>query len=48
MLDSFRQGVLDQEVYEKLLADIDARLSRLESGEDEKTIDEPGFDEKKA
>ena len=37
VIDSFRQGVLNQEVYEKLLADIDARLLRLESGEEEKT-----------
>jgi hypothetical protein len=37
VLDSFRQGVLEQEIYEKLLADIDARLLRLESGEEEKT-----------
>ncbi|MEO6971296.1 MAG: Na+/H+ antiporter, partial [Chthoniobacterales bacterium] len=48
VLDSFRQGVLDQEIHEKLLADIDARLLRLESGEEEKTIDEPDSDEKKA
>ena len=33
VIDSFRQGILSQEVYEKLLADIDARLLRLESGE---------------
>jgi CPA1 family monovalent cation:H+ antiporter len=39
--ESFRQGVLNQEIYEKLLADIDARLLRLESGEDEKTVKEP-------
>ena len=31
----FRQGVLNQEVYERLLADIDARLPWLESGEEE-------------
>ncbi len=36
VIESFRQGVLDQEVYDKLLADIDARLLRLESGEEEK------------
>ena len=41
VIDSFRQGVLDQEIYEKLLADIDARLLRLESGEEEKTVEEP-------
>ena len=40
MIDSFQQGLLDQEIYEKLLADIDARLLRLESGEEE-TIEEP-------
>ena len=38
--DAFRQGLLDQAVYEKLLADIDARLLRLESGEEEKTTEE--------
>ncbi len=41
VIDSFRQGVLDQAIYEKLLADIDARLLRLESGEEEKTVEEP-------
>ena len=41
VIDSFRQGVLSQEIYEKLLADIDARLLRLESGEEEKTTEEP-------
>jgi CPA1 family monovalent cation:H+ antiporter len=40
-IDSFRQGVLSQEVYEKLLADIDARLLRLESGEEEGSAAEP-------
>jgi CPA1 family monovalent cation:H+ antiporter len=44
VLDSFRQGVLDQEIYEKLLADIDARLLRLESGEEEKSAVEPDPD----
>jgi hypothetical protein len=39
VIDAFRQGLLDQTVYEKLLADIDARLLRLESGEEEKTIE---------
>ncbi|HXV26378.1 MAG TPA: hypothetical protein VED46_19255 [Alphaproteobacteria bacterium] len=42
--DSFRQGVLGREIYEKLLADIDARLLRLESGEEEKTTEEPDSD----
>jgi len=41
VINSFRQGVLDQEIYEKLLADIDARLLRLESGEEEQTTEEP-------
>jgi CPA1 family monovalent cation:H+ antiporter len=40
-IDSFRQGILSQEVYEELLADIDARLLRLESGEEEQTTGEP-------
>jgi CPA1 family monovalent cation:H+ antiporter len=34
-IDAFRQGILSQEVYEKLLADIDARLLRLESGSED-------------
>jgi CPA1 family monovalent cation:H+ antiporter len=41
VIDSYRQGVLSQEVYEKLIADIDARLLRLESGEEEQTTVEP-------
>ena len=41
VIDSYRQGLLSQEIYEKLLADIDARLLRLESGEEEKTTEEP-------
>jgi Na+:H+ antiporter len=41
VIDSFRQGILSQEIYEKLLSDIDARMLRLESGEEEKTIQEP-------
>jgi CPA1 family monovalent cation:H+ antiporter len=47
-IDSFRQGVLGQEVYEKLLADIDARLLRLESGEEEKAAEEPASDKTEA
>jgi len=35
VVDSFRQGALSQEVHEKLLADIDARLLRLESDQGE-------------
>lgn len=41
VIDSFRQGVIEQDIYEKLLADIDARLLQLESGEVEKTTEEP-------
>ncbi|MGH7973233.1 MAG: Na+/H+ antiporter, partial [Limisphaerales bacterium] len=33
VIDAFHRGVLSQVVHEKLLADIDARLLRLESGE---------------
>jgi monovalent cation:H+ antiporter, CPA1 family len=44
VIDSFRQGVVSQEIYEKLLADIDARLLRLESGEAERTTEEPESD----
>jgi hypothetical protein len=36
VIEAFRQGLLDQAVYEKLLADIDARRLRLESDEEEK------------
>lgn len=32
-IDAFHQGVLGQDVYEKLLTDIDARLLQIESGE---------------
>ena len=42
--DAFRQGVLGQEIYEKLLAEIDARLLRLESGEEEMTAQELSSD----
>ena len=37
VIEAFHQGLLGQEIYERLLADIDARLLRLESGEDEET-----------
>jgi hypothetical protein len=33
VLDAYHRGVLSQDVEERLLADIDARLLRLESGE---------------
>jgi hypothetical protein len=39
-ISSFRQGVLDREIYDKLLAGIDARLLRLESSEKEKAAKE--------
>jgi hypothetical protein len=39
-INSFRQGILDREIYDKLLADIDARLLRVESGEEEKAAEE--------
>ncbi len=35
--DAFHQGLLSQAVHEKLLADIDAQLLRLESGESEES-----------
>ena len=37
VIESYRQGVLSQDVYEDLLTDIDDRLLRLESGEAEKS-----------
>ena len=36
--DAFHRGVLSQGIHEKLLADIDARLLRLESGETDETV----------
>lgn len=33
-IDAYRRGTLGQDAYERLLADVDARLLRLESGED--------------
>jgi monovalent cation:H+ antiporter, CPA1 family len=44
VIDSFRQGILPQEIYDKLLADIDARLLRLESGEEVNNINEAKLD----
>lgn len=41
VVDSFRQGMLGQEIHEQLLADIDARLLRLESGEGAQAAEEP-------
>jgi Na+:H+ antiporter len=46
VIASFRQGILNQEIYERLLADIDARLLRLESGEEEMTTVEQHADKK--
>ncbi len=37
VMDAFHHGVLNKSVQQKLLADIDARLLRLESGEEETT-----------
>jgi hypothetical protein len=37
--DAFHQGVLSRAVHEKLLADMDARLLRLESGETDAPIE---------
>ncbi len=34
VIDALHRGMLNRDVYDKLLADIDARLLRLESGED--------------
>jgi hypothetical protein len=38
VIDAFHQGVLSQTVQEKLLADIDTQLLRLESGETTESI----------
>jgi hypothetical protein len=44
-IDAFHRGHLSQAVQEKLLADIDARLLRLESGEtDESNEQKPAPD----
>jgi hypothetical protein len=44
-IDAFHRGHLSQAVQEKLLADIDAQLLRLESGEtDESNEQEPSPD----
>lgn len=42
VMDSFRQGVVSQEIYEKLLADIDARLLRMESGQEDQPTENTG------
>ena len=33
-VDAYRQGAVSPHVYERLIADVDAQLLRLESGED--------------
>ena len=40
VIDAFHRGLLSQSVQEKLLADIDARLLRLESGETDESAEE--------
>lgn len=40
-IDGFRRGTLGQDAYEHLLADIDARLLQLESGEAEELASQP-------
>lgn len=37
VINAFHQGLLGQDIYERLLADIDARLLQLESGESEES-----------
>ena len=39
VIDAFRRGLLSQAVQEKLLADIDAQLLRLESGETDESAE---------
>lgn len=40
IFDAFRYGLNGQAVHEKLLADIDAKLMRLDSGETEESIEQ--------
>ena len=40
VIDAFHRGLLSQAVQEKLLADIDAQLLRLESGETDESIEQ--------
>jgi CPA1 family monovalent cation:H+ antiporter len=44
-ISGFHEGVLSQDTYERLLSDIDARLLRLESGEEEPPDEEDEADE---
>jgi hypothetical protein len=40
-IDAFREGTLSQEIYDKVLADIDARLLRIESSDENESNGEP-------
>jgi hypothetical protein len=40
VISAFHQGTIDQDTYERLLADIDARLLQLESGLSDTNDDE--------
>ena len=40
VIDAFHHGLLSQAVQEKLLADIDAQLLRLESGENDESAEQ--------
>ena len=42
VLDAFRSGILSQRIQERLLADIDAQVLRLESGQMEEPVEETG------
>ena len=45
VIDAFHRGLLSQAVQEKLLADIDAQLLRLEFGETNKAVEQqPSLD----
>jgi len=39
LIDAFHEGILSQDSYERLVADVDARLLQLESGEEERAPD---------
>ena len=39
LIDAFHEGILSQDSYEHLVADVDARLLQLESGEEEPAPD---------
>jgi hypothetical protein len=46
VIDAFHQGLLSQAVQEKLLADIDAQLLRLESSETDDSTEQKPFPER--